>query len=40
VQDTVADEEMNAQRILFAGTHTGLTRANHPTGRAESHPNP
>jgi predicted ester cyclase len=33
VQDTVADEEMNAQRILFTGTHTGLFRGLPPTGR-------
>jgi predicted ester cyclase len=33
VQDTVADEEMNAQRILFTGTHTGCFRGLPPTGR-------
>jgi predicted ester cyclase len=33
VQDTVADEEMNAQRILFTGTHTGRFRGLPPTGR-------
>jgi predicted ester cyclase len=33
VQDTVADEEMNAQRILFTGTHTGYFRSLPPTGR-------
>jgi predicted ester cyclase len=33
VQDTVADEEMNAQRILFTGTHTGPVRGLPPTGR-------
>jgi predicted ester cyclase len=33
VQDTVADEEMNAQRILFTGTHTGSFRGLPPTGR-------
>jgi predicted ester cyclase len=33
VQDTVADEEMNAQRILFIGTHTGHFRGLPPTGR-------
>jgi predicted ester cyclase len=33
VQDTVADEEMNAQRILFTGTHTGQFRGLPPTGR-------
>jgi predicted ester cyclase len=33
VQDTVADEEMNAQRILFTGTHTGPFRGLPPTGR-------
>jgi hypothetical protein len=33
VQDTVADEEMNAQRILFTGTHTGYFRGLPPTGR-------
>ena len=33
VQDTVADEEMNAQRILFTGTHTGHFRGLPPTGR-------
>jgi predicted ester cyclase len=32
VQDTVADEEMNAQRILFTGTHTGQFRGLPPTG--------
>jgi hypothetical protein len=29
----VADEEMNAQRILFTGTHTGHFRGLPPTGR-------
>jgi predicted ester cyclase len=29
----VADEEMNAQRILFTGTHTGQFRGLPPTGR-------
>jgi predicted ester cyclase len=33
VQDTVADEEMNAQRIRFTGTHTGPFRGLPPTGR-------
>ena len=33
VQDTVADEGMNAQRILFTGTHTGHFRGLPPTGR-------
>ena len=33
VQDTVADAEMNAQRILFTGTHTGHFRGLPPTGR-------
>jgi predicted ester cyclase len=33
VQDTVADEEMSAQRILFTGTHTGHFRGLPPTGR-------
>jgi predicted ester cyclase len=33
VQDTVADEKMSAQRILFTGTHTGHFRALPPTGR-------
>jgi predicted ester cyclase len=33
VQDTVADEEINAQRILFTGTHTGPFRGLPPTGR-------
>ena len=33
VQDTVADEEMTAQRILFTGTHTGPFRGLPPTGR-------
>jgi predicted ester cyclase len=33
VQDTVADEEMNAQRILFTGTHTGPFHGLPPTGR-------
>jgi predicted ester cyclase len=33
VQDTVADEAMNAQRILFTGTHTGRFRGLPPTGR-------
>jgi predicted ester cyclase len=33
VQDTVADEEMNAQRILFTGTHTGPFQGLPPTGR-------
>jgi predicted ester cyclase len=33
VQDTVADEEMNAHRILFTGTHTGQFRGLPPTGR-------
>ncbi|MFL5861642.1 MAG: ester cyclase [Solirubrobacteraceae bacterium] len=33
VQDTVADEQMNAQRILFTGTHTGHFRGLPPTGR-------
>ena len=33
VQDTVADEEMNAQRIMFTGTHTGHFRGLPPTGR-------
>jgi predicted ester cyclase len=33
VQDTVADEHMNAQRILFTGTHTGHFRGLPPTGR-------
>jgi predicted ester cyclase len=33
VLDTVADEEMNAQRILFTGTHTGHFRGLPPTGR-------
>ncbi len=33
VQDTVADEDMNAQRILFSGTHTGCFRGLPPTGR-------
>jgi predicted ester cyclase len=32
VQDTVADDEMNAQRILFTGTHTGPFRGLPPTG--------
>ena len=36
VQDTVADEEMNAQRILFTGTHTGHFRGLPPTGREVS----
>ncbi len=33
VQDTVADEEMSAQRIRFTGTHTGQFRGLPPTGR-------
>lgn len=33
VQDTVADEHMNAQRILFTGTHTGNFRGLPPSGR-------
>ena len=33
VQDTVADEEMTAQRILFTGTHAGPFRGLPPTGR-------
>jgi predicted ester cyclase len=33
VQDTVADEEMNAQRIMFTATHTGHFRGLPPTGR-------
>ena len=33
VQDTVADEGMTAQRILFTGTHTGPFRGLPPTGR-------
>ena len=33
VQDTVADDAMNAQRILFTGTHTGHFRGLPPTGR-------
>jgi predicted ester cyclase len=33
VQDTVADEEMTAQRILFTETHTGHFRGLPPTGR-------
>jgi predicted ester cyclase len=33
VQDSVSDEEMNAQRILFTGTHTGYFRGLPPTGR-------
>jgi predicted ester cyclase len=33
VQDTVADEEMNAQRIPFTGTHTGHFRGLPATGR-------
>ncbi len=33
VQDSVSDEEMNAQRILFTGTHTGHFRGLPPTGR-------
>lgn len=33
VQDTVADERMTAQRILFSGTHTGPFRGLPPTGR-------
>jgi len=33
VQDTVADEHMNAQRILFTGTHTGQFRGLPATGR-------
>ena len=32
-QDTVADDHMNAQRILFTGTHTGHFRGLPPTGR-------
>ena len=31
VQNTVADEDMNAQRILFTGTHTGHSRGLLPT---------
>ena len=34
VQDTVADEEMNAQRILFTGTHTGHFRGLPPAARS------
>jgi predicted ester cyclase len=34
VLDTVADDQMNAQRILFTGTHTGDFRGLPPTGRA------
>lgn len=33
VQDSVADEHMTAQRILFTGTHTGDFRGLPPTGR-------
>jgi hypothetical protein len=33
VLDTVADDKMNAQRILFTGTHTGVFRGLPPTGR-------
>jgi len=33
VQDSAADEEMVAQRILFTGTHTGSFRGLPPTGR-------
>ncbi len=33
VQATVADDEMNAQRSLFAGTHLGSFRGLPPTGR-------
>lgn len=33
---TVADEKMNAQRILFSGTHTGFFRGLPPTGRKVS----
>jgi predicted ester cyclase len=33
VQASVSDEEMNAQRILFTGTHTGYFRGLPPTGR-------
>src|ERR1700722_8602243 len=33
VQDTVADDQMNAQRILFTGAHTGYFRGLPPTGR-------
>jgi predicted ester cyclase len=33
VQDTVADEKMNAQRILFTGNHTGHFRGLPPTDR-------
>jgi hypothetical protein len=32
VQDTVTDDEMNAQRILFTGTHAGHFRRLPPTG--------
>ena len=34
VVDTVADEEMSAQRIHFTGTQTGYFRGLPPTGRA------
>jgi predicted ester cyclase len=33
VQDSAADEEMVAQRILFTGTHTGTFRGLPPTNR-------
>jgi predicted ester cyclase len=33
VQDTVADDDMTAQRILFTGTHSGTFRGLPPTGR-------
>jgi predicted ester cyclase len=33
VQDSAADEEMVAQRILFTGTHTGPFRGLPPTNR-------
>jgi len=33
VQDSSADEQMVAQRILFTGTHTGPFRGLPPTGR-------
>ena len=33
VQDSAADEDMVAQRILFTGTHTGSFRGLPPTGR-------
>src|SRR5437660_11678676 len=36
VQDTLADEEMNAQRIRFTGTHTGHFRG--PTDEGTTRP--